>query len=256
MPGPTYAFFGATGDCVGYCLAHTLKAGNDCIALARTPKKLTDSMQAKGVDTAVVEAHLTIIEGNAKDVEAVKKALQLNGRIVDYIVVGVGGQMQMQWSLMQPTTLSDPTICQDVMKTIIEALKQLKPTNKPTLLNISTTGIWPKGKPRDIPIPYIPFYRWFLHSPHVDKQVLEDNLREHIQLPKDQQVIKGYVHIKPSLLVGEGRSGLDKIRFGVDEAPALGYTITREDVGEWMFESLIKSELRPEWINKSVSITL
>ncbi|KAI7080755.1 hypothetical protein KC327_g10 [Hortaea werneckii] len=43
----TLAFFGATGDCAGYCLAQALNAGYDCRALARTPAKLTASLKNK-----------------------------------------------------------------------------------------------------------------------------------------------------------------------------------------------------------------
>lgn len=255
MPGPSLAFFGATGDCAGYCLAYTLKAGYDCTALARTSSKLTDSMAAKGVDPETVNSHLTIIEGNVRDVEAVKKTLQLNGRVADYIVSGIGGTPKMQASLMEPVTLTDPTICQDAMKTILEALQQLKPFEKPTLLNISTTGIWPEDKPRDVPLAYLPLYKWFLHVPHEDKQVLENNVKAHFELPDAERLLKGFVHIKPSLLTGEKGYGLEKVKYGVDEAPAVGYGMAKEDVGQWMFERLVRPGVSPEWMNKSISLT-
>ena len=78
MAPPKVAFFGATGDCAGYCLANALNAGYDCVALARTPAKLTKSMKDKGVNVEALDQHLTIVEGNVKDVEAVKKALQIS----------------------------------------------------------------------------------------------------------------------------------------------------------------------------------
>lgn len=255
MPNQTIAFFGATGDCAGYCLAYSLKAGYNCTALARTPSKLIESMKVKGVGSAAIEAHLTIIEGNVQDLEAVKRTLQLEDRVVDYIVSGIGSSPKLQWSVWQPVTLNDPTICQTATKTILEALKHLRLGGKPTLLNVSTTGIAPEGVPRDVPITYLPLYKWFLHVPHVDKQIMEEILREHLELPGDQRAIKGYVHIKPSLLVADKGYGLDKIKFGVDEAPAIGYGMAKEDVGEFMYERLIKPGVSPEWMNKSISLT-
>ena len=249
------AFFGATGDCAGYCLANALNAGFDCVALARMPAKLTKSMKAKGVSPEALDQHLTIVEGNVKDVEAVKNALQINGQVVDTVVSGVGSTPKLQWNLRMPVTLNDPTICQDAGKTILQALTQLKPTKKPLLINVSTTGIQPKGKPRDVPLLFTLLYYYFLHVPHVDKQVLEEKLAEQMQLPESQRSIGSYVNVKPSLLQdGEGK-GLDSVREGVDENPAIGYFIQRKDVGLFMFERLVKNGVKAEWRNKSVSVT-
>lgn len=74
MSSPTIAFFGATGDVAGHCLAYCLKAGYLCIALARTPAKLYTSMGNKGVGSSILQRQLTVVEGNAKDVAAVKRA--------------------------------------------------------------------------------------------------------------------------------------------------------------------------------------
>lgn len=254
----TVAFFGATGDCAGYCLAAALNAGCDCIALARTPSKLTASQKAKGVSTQALDSHLTIIEGNVKDVAAVKRTLSSNGRIVDTIVSGIGGTPALQWSLWQPVTLTDTTICQDAGAAILQAATEIaresKATTKPAFINVSTTGIPAPGAPRDVPLLFIPFYRWALHVPHVDKEVLERKLREYVQLPENERGLSAYVNVKPSLLMDGAGKGLQTIRSGVDEKPAVGYTIQRKDVGEFMFEKLVKG-VPAEWRNKSVSIT-
>lgn len=255
---PTIAFFGATGDCAGYCLAAALNAGYDCVALARTPSKLTASQKAKGVSTQALDAHLTIIEGNVKDVAAVKRTLVCNGKMANVIVSGIGGTPALQWSIWQPVTLTDTTICQDAGATILQAVKEVTPesetSQKPVLINVSTTGISPPGVPRDIPFIYIPFYRWALHVPHVDKAVLEEKLQEHMQLPEPHRGLSAYVNVKPTLLFdGPGR-GVEAIRTGIDEKPAIGYTIQRKDVGEFMFEKLVKG-VPAEWRNKGVSIT-
>ncbi|CAK4013375.1 Hypothetical predicted protein [Lecanosticta acicola] len=254
----TIAFFGATGDCAGYCLAAALKAGYDCIALARTPAKLIASQNAKGVSPQALDSHLTIIEGNVKDVAAVKRTLVCNDKMVDHIVSGIGGTPALQWSYRRPVTLTDTTICQDAGRVILqgatEVSRETKALKKPGFINISTTGISPPEVPRDIPFLYIPFYRWALHVPHVDKAVLEEQLREYVQLPENEKGLSGFVNVKPSLLMdGQGR-GLQAIRAGPDEKPAVGYTIQRKDVGDFMFERLVKGEVPSEWRNKSVSI--
>ena len=255
MSSQRLAFFGATGGCAGYCLSNSLKAGFDCIALARTPAKLTQAMKDKGVSTEALDSHLTIIQGDIKDAETVKKAIQLNGQVVDTIISGIGGTPKFQWSLWSPVTLTDPTICQDAGRTILQALTQLKPASKPTLINVSTTGIPPKGKPRDLPLPYVFLYPWLGHVPHEDKRIWEQKLAEHMQLPEAERGLRAFVNVKPSLLLdGEGK-GLDVVRQGIDESPAVGYTIQRGDVGLFMYERLVKGGVKDEWANKSVTLT-
>ena len=255
MPASKIAFFGATGDCAGYTLANSLNAGYDCIALARTPAKLTKSMKDKGVSPTALDEHLTIIEGNAKDVEAVKRALQLNGQVVDTIVCGVGGTPQLQWSLWLPVTLNDVTICQDVGNTILQTLQQLKPAVKPLLIVVSTTGIPPTGMPRDEPLLMSPLYRWMLHIPHVDKRKLEEDLTANVGLSESERAIRAFVAVKPSLLMDGLGFGLNIVRQGVPEKPAVGYTIRRHDVGSFICERLIKQEASQDWLNKGISIT-
>ena len=255
MPASKIAFFGATGDCAGYTLANTLNAGYDCIALARTPAKLTQSMKSKGVSSEALDQHLTIIQGNIQDVEAVKRALQLNGEVVDTIVCGIGGTPQLQWSFFTPVTLDNPKICQKAGNAILQALVQLKSTVKPLLIYVSTTGIQPHGMPRDEPLLMSPLYRLLLHIPHVDKRILEENLTAHVKLPLNDRGIRAFVAVKPSLLMdGEGY-GLDFVRQGVPERPAVGYTIRRIDVGLFISERLIKQEPADEWLNKGISLT-
>ena len=255
MSASKIAFFGATGDSAGHCLAYTLNAGYDCVALARTPAKLTQSMKDKNVSASALDQHLTIIQGDVKDVSAVKSALQINGIVVDTIVSGIGLPPIFNWSFRTPFTIADPDICKGAGATILQALEQLKPARKPFLINISTTGIPPKGKPRDVPLAYLFLYPYFGHVMHEDKRILEANLAAHVRLPEGQRGIRGFVNVKPSLLMdGEGK-GLDAIRQGVDEEPAVGYSIQRKDVGLWMFTNLLEADVKSGWVNKSVSLT-
>lgn len=74
-----------------FCLAAALKNDYDCIVLARTPDKLSASMTATGVSQEVQDRYLTIITGDIRDLEAVKRALVLKERVVDTVVCGIGG---------------------------------------------------------------------------------------------------------------------------------------------------------------------
>ena len=255
MPARTLAFFGATGDCAGYCLANALKSGYDCVALARTPAKLTQSMKDKGVPSEALDQHLKIVPGDVKDIEAVKKALQLNGKVVDTIISGIGPTPKFQWSLTAPISLGDLTICQSATRTILRALTDLQAVDKPLLLNVSTTGIWPTGAPRDIPLVYTLLYRWFLHVPHEDKRAMGKELANHLALPESERGIRAYVTVKPTLLMSGDNKGLDAVRYGVEEKPAIGYTIRRSDVGLFMFERMVKTGLEDAWLNESVTLT-
>lgn len=252
---PTIAFFGATGDCAGYCLAAALNGGFQCSALARNPQKLSSSLVEKGVRKDVIDAQLVIVPGNAKDVDAVKRALCIQGQVVDHIISGIGGTPVTQWSVTKPVTLTDPTICQDAGSTILSALAELRSSKKPFFVNVSTTGIPPKGCPRDVPLLFVPLYHWLLAVPHADKKVLETELASHMSLPKDDRSIQGYVNVRPSLLMDGGSKGMQSLREGVDQKPALGYTVRRQDIGRWMFERLIKQAPPSNWVNNGVTVT-
>ncbi|RMY84270.1 hypothetical protein D0862_11458 [Hortaea werneckii] len=258
----TLAFFGATGDCAGYCLAQALNAGYDCRALARTPAKLTASLKNKHVSSETLDKHLTIVSGDVKDVPAVKETLSLSaghpGNVVDKIISGIGGTPAFQWSLLQPFTLTDPTICQDAGRTILKALEELESTStgrtkKPILINVSTTGIPSPNCPRDVPLLFVPLYHWALAVPHEDKKVLQEALAAHME--SESALLQGFVHVKPSLLTDGEAMGLQAVREGMEIEPAVGYTIRRADVGGWIFQRLVKGEVKGEWMDRSVCVT-
>lgn len=63
----------------------------DKFIVVRTPQKLFDLLDSRGIPPATVKDRLTIIGGNAKDGSAVEKTLvDENGRLVDQIVFGIG----------------------------------------------------------------------------------------------------------------------------------------------------------------------
>lgn len=67
--------------------------------------------------------------------------------------------------------------------------------------------------------------------------------------------IGAFINVKPSLLLdGEGK-GLEKVRIGTEDEPAVGYTIQRGDVGKFIFERLINVDMKAEWLNTALTIT-
>lgn len=247
----TIAFLGATGGCAGTCLIAALKEGYNCRALARTPSKLTTSLSTQGLSESLL-ANLEIIQGNAKDVESVKTLLSTPTGIVDTIVFGVGAAPKLRLHIM-PVTLDDIQVCRTAMATLLSALSELKATTKPRLLVISTTGIT-KG-PRDVPLLYVPLYHWFLHIPHVDKRVMEDLVCAQREKPTAERTVGEFVIARPTLLMdGEG-VGMAKVRYGLESNPALGWTIDRKDVGNWLFEKGVKPADLGEIRDQAVSLT-
>lgn len=67
--------------------------------------------------------------------------------------------------------------------------------------------------------------------------------------------MRGYVNVKPTLLMDGESVGLDKVRQGTAVKPAIGYTIWRRDVGAWMFHRLVEKAPQQEWINGAVNLS-
>ena len=63
-----------------------------------------------------------------------------------------------------------------------------------------------------------------------------------------------FVIVRPSLLTNGKAHGGAKIRVGTEEQPAVGYTISREDVGLWMFEILVQGD-GARYVGQKVIIT-
>ncbi|KAI9359653.1 hypothetical protein DFJ73DRAFT_621845 [Zopfochytrium polystomum] len=262
---PAIAFFGATGGCTAAALALALEGGYLVSALARTPSKLRDILaKSHVISESTIDRNLVIVQGDVKDVAAVRKTLTPNNRLVDIIVSGIGGTPVMQASLFQPVSLNDPSICADAARTVVQALSGLPPAagaRRPTMIAISTTGT-------DLKTPDVPFllrglYHWLLAVPHIDKRQMEDA----VVAAYKEGVLGGFVVVRPTLLVDGDRKGSDKVRAGWVPAdgvevtggddsargPAVGYSISRKDVGGWVFDNVIQGS--GHWENRCVSLT-
>ncbi|MCJ1249459.1 hypothetical protein MMC30_006683 [Trapelia coarctata] len=238
---------------------------NRTFTVVRSTAKLQKLLRERGVSDNTVSTHLTIIEGNVKDPAAVTETETVQrepGHPVDIIISGVGGTPTFTPNPLRPG-LDDPTICQDATATLLSALRLLSSLARPLLVVISSTGISDAG--RDFPLVMVPLYHWMLAVPHKDKKEMERMLvREMAHSGPEQPVIRGYIAVRPSLLTDGPRLSVEKIRVGTEDgngagaaAPAVGYTISRADVGGWIFDKVIceREGEREQWVGKMVSIT-
>lgn len=243
------AFFGSTGGCTLTTLEHSLRAGYHVNALARSAEKLK-SMLSKTTPTA----NLHIVEGNALNIDDVKKTLTnpTTGAVADTILFGLG--MRPEGTNPLNFKFTQPTLCEDCAKTIIGALEELRPPVPPHITVISTTGVTGEN---DVPLIARPFYHYALGVPHKDKGKLEEAVID----AKGRGIFRDYIIIRPSLLT-EGQPTHGKIKVGFEgseknsfqgeltlaeggcgwrtvDGPAIGYVISRKDVGAFIFEESV-----------------
>jgi len=263
----TIAFFGATGGVTNACLVYSLRAGYKAVALVRTPEKLRTQLLNQGLDEAILNNQLTIIQGNALDVAAVKRTLRspASGAFPAFIVTGLGSLPRAQFAWRHPLqlfTLQDPTICETAANTLVAALGEIyteQPelrAQKPILTFISTTGI--SHGPEDVPHAMRLFYHQILAVPHADKRKMEAIYRDNAASPDSP--FRSVIGIRPTLLAGAGMvsegAGLQAVRTGTEPKPVLGYSIKRADVGHWVFENIIHDKAaRTKWEGQMVSMT-
>ncbi|KAK7733000.1 hypothetical protein SLS53_008329 [Cytospora paraplurivora] len=253
----TILFLGATGGCGFGSLRRSIAAGHTCIALCRTPTRLTNKLPASQRNAP----NLHIEEGNALDRSTVARLLVHptstgSNSVVNTVVFTIGG-------VFQPSKFAndDPHVCENAMKILLDALSDVRKTTgatgvagHPRIVAISSTGLSTHG--RDYPLALWPLYHIMLKGAHADKRAMETLLVESGE---------AFVIVRPSLLkdAPDSENAADKspIRVGVEdprvgrlESKEVGYTITRDDVGRWIFEETL-SDCGEKWTGKIVSVT-
>ncbi|KAE8443500.1 hypothetical protein EG329_001812 [Mollisiaceae sp. DMI_Dod_QoI] len=247
----TVALFGATGGTGLAALKLLLKSNLTVQILARTPSKLS-SLSSQ-------YPNLRIIQGDIRDIASIKSTLTIDNRIADVIISSIGMVIERQGLKF---TSQDPHICEEGTKAILTALTQLEnepsinsPEGGPEIVLLSTTGISSRG--RDIPIGMIPLYHWLLPVPHEDKKKMEECMIS------GEGKGRKWVMIRPSFLNDGASKGLGKVRVSSetpglekkeDEKVAIGYAISREDVGLWIVEECVKGDAK-RWEGKIVTLT-
>jgi hypothetical protein len=146
---------------------------------------------------------------------------------------------------------SEPKICQEGLQAILAALEELKFSSAPHLTAISSTGL--TEGPRDIPFLVYPLYRLLLGTPHADKKVMEKLAVDEVG-PQGKHRISGYTVIRASLLTDGKSLGMGKIRVGTEDEPKIGYFISRDDVGLWIYEEIINGDAT-KWSGAKPTLT-
>jgi uncharacterized protein YbjT (DUF2867 family) len=240
----TILFLGATGGCGLSALRRSLAADHTCIALCRTPSKLTAILP--------LESHpnLTVIEGNAHDSAALIRGLVNPAnptRTVDVVLTSIGSAFNLKNFGME-----DSKVCENGMKTLLDALTALRQTGvtgQPRIIAVSSTGV--SKFERDIPLVMLSLYRVIAAPAHKDKRIMEDLLAASAE---------EWTIVRPSLLT-DGAETQRQIRAGVEdpvkgvEKREIGYTISREDVGRWISEVLLGNDKAGTYVSKIASIT-
>ena len=287
----TIAFLGATGGCGLSCLQHALTGGHTCLALARTPSKLSALLSASQTPVD----NLTIVQGNAHEPADVAKVLAHPTdptRLVDVVVFSIGGAFNFL-----RMTIDNPNVCERGIETLWDALallrggaadattanettasaverqqQQPKRTGQPRIFIASTCGI--TSLHRDYPLATAPIYRYMLAVPHEDKRAMETSC------VSGRGRAERWTLVRPSLLTDasstEGMNDEQRaaelakrearfaaIRVGKEDpigarllSSAVGYAITRQDVGRWLYERLIlETDGGEEWTHMVASIT-
>lgn len=231
------AVFGSSTGCGFFLLKKALENNVPTVALLRSPKKLTDKLSETEI------SKVKIVEGNAHDLNCVKQSIvdpNDSTKFVSTVVSAIGGLFNIK-----NFTIDDPHVCENGIKTLIKAINELKSKGikgDPKIIVLSTTGI--SKFQRDIPILMIPLYKLLLNQAHEDKKVLED-----------ETIHSGlkFTIVRPSLLT-DGEEP-NPIRIGIEdpvkgvEKKEIGYTISRKDVGHFIYDNLTNYD------SKIVSIT-
>jgi hypothetical protein len=214
------------------------------------------------VSTTIVDIHLTIVQGNIKSIDDIKRTLTISGRLPDRILFGIGGSPIWQFNLFAPLTNDDPHVCEEGMKALIAALRAciaedvvpLGPSGvRPVLITISTISM---SNRRDMVWAYYPLEYWVLNVPRADKKALERVV--YAAAAEVDSPLGGFAMVRPPLFTDGEARGLESVRAGwvwpdeerkakvaaglKEKGPEIGYSITRVDVGTWIFENLVKGD--------------
>lgn len=268
---PSISIIGSTGGTGLALLRLCLAASYNCTILVRDSEKLLRLLSLTSAPS-----NLRIITASIRDIPSVQRALLTSaGRLVDTVVscIGFVPSLNLSKGLNPFNNVDSLTLCEQATKIIVQAIEDVKhkltlehsesesedenghrwEQKSPLLVVLSTTGITSGG--RDIPYLMYPLYH-LAEAPHKDKRAMEDYLTS-ATVPSSQP----WVVIRPSLLMGDGKGEATgrKIKVGVEkdgqhEKLAIGYTIKREDVGNWIFREVVEG-ISEQWVGKAVTLT-
>jgi hypothetical protein len=211
--------------------------------VVRAPEKLTTFLETQGITSSQISSHLTMITGDIRSPSDISKVLYPteSNDPVDIIISGIGAYPVFKGYKFEN---SDPHLCQEGIEAIVDVLsKRPQGQKKPLLVTIGTTGISKLG--RDTPWLMLPLYKLVLGSAHRDKELMEAAVTKAFNGEGGrEQSIQGFTIVHASLLTYGKMLGHEHVRSEIEgdqwSGKAIGYTISRQDVGNWIFEDVIK----------------
>lgn len=276
MTPQTILFIGSTGGCTNSCLTRALHDGHHCVALVRTPDKLISKLQTdQSLPESLLASNLTTVAGNAKSIPDLQAALLSRSApdgtalLPETIVSGLGSTGALAWQFCRPLQIfkvDDPTLCRNAATALVSALREIYTAQpalrvrRPRLVFVSTTGVT-RG-PEDVPMSMRLLYHKILAEPHEDKKEMENVFRAEVEQGegKGNGVFENVSCVRPTLLSGTGNTeegkGVDMVKAGTEDRPELGFSITRGEVGGWMYENLVREgKQRDRWVGQMCSLT-
>jgi nucleoside-diphosphate-sugar epimerase len=232
-------FLGATGGVGLSTLRRSLAANHTCIALCRTPSRLTALLP----DPA--PANLHVVQGDAHDAAVLAQHLTSPaGSPVDTVIFSIGARPTLRG-------MSDPHVCEKGMEALLSALRA-RPEGSPKvrLAAVSSTGI--SDFSRDLPLAMVPLYKLVLHTAHKDKKAMERLVMAGGDVA-EWTLVRGSLYTDGPATEGKVREGMEDPVTGKVESMAVGYTISREDVGKWVFENCVLGG--GKWVGKAAVVT-
>ncbi|KAK4098915.1 hypothetical protein N658DRAFT_476277 [Parathielavia hyrcaniae] len=275
-PKRTTLFLGATGGVGFAALRRSLAANHTCIALCRTPSKLASAFSSSSCSESTLPANLHLVEGNAHDADILTRCLRFtppsdhhdtsssllpgaaaanaHTHAVDTVIFSIG-------ALPTLTGMSDPHVCEKGMTALLAAIRRVQvqeeEDNKIRLVAVSSTGI--SAHVRDVPLLFLPLYKVLLRTPHRDKMAMERLVMGSgggggVDGGVEWTIVRGSLYTSGPATEGLVREGMeDPVSGAVEGGTPIGYTISREDVGKWVFENVVEGGKR--WVGKAAVIT-
>ncbi|KAL2272041.1 hypothetical protein VTJ83DRAFT_1412 [Remersonia thermophila] len=256
-PTKAILFLGATGGVALSTLRRCLSAGYSCIALCRNPATLSNLLSSSsGPSDAALPSNLTIVQGNAHSASSLAACLVHPNdptRLVDAVIFSIGAKPTL-------SGIDDPHVCEKGMSALLEALRAVRageanPSGKPRLVAVSSTGVGTLG--RELPWAMVPMYKLLLGQAHKDKRAMESLVVEAGKKGEvEWTIIRGSLYTDGPATEGKVRAGWEDPVAGTRGQVPIGYTISREDVGKWVFEKCVEGEGDGrEWVGKVAVLT-
>ncbi|ODV97980.1 hypothetical protein PACTADRAFT_472 [Pachysolen tannophilus NRRL Y-2460] len=234
------AVFGATG---GVCLAAVklllAEKKYKVSVLVRSKEKFENLYFGDAIadDKREFDKNLEIFVGDVYDEDDTNLKNVIRGSKM--ILSGLGALPKISFSLFPSRwfQFSQPHICEETGKIILKAVESLPVEERPSrIIGISTSGL-----DHDVPFLLDSFYKAFLHVPHQDKAELEELLTNQTLIP-EVILVRGTLYT----------TGPTTRKYHATEGKKLGYTISRNDVGHFIFTQCIEGD---EWVGKKPLVT-